>query len=319
MRIVILDGYTLNPGDLSWEQLESLGECVIYDRTPGNEIVSRALGCDIVLTNKTIVSRETISQLPDLKYIGLLATGYNVVDVEAAAERKIPVTNIPEYGTQSVAQMVFCHLLNLCTHTAEHSHSVRQGKWSGSKDFCFWDFPLIELSGLTMGIVGLGRIGSQVAVTAKSFGMDVLGYDPSPRSTLPAHVILTDIETLFQKSDVVSLHCPLTRENPGFVNAKLLGIMKQNSFLINTSRGQLIDEIALAEALNLGAIAGAGLDVLAIEPPVVDNPLLKARNCYITPHISWATRSARQRLMAAVCDNVGAFIRGSSINVVNGV
>jgi glycerate dehydrogenase len=319
MRIVILDGYTLNPGDLSWEQFQSLGECVIYDRTPISETVARSVGSDILLTNKAVVSRDMIERLPDLKYIGLLATGYNVVDIKAAAERHIPVTNVPEYGTQSVAQMVFSHVLNLCQHVAEHSSSVRQGKWSQSKDFCFWDYPLIELSGLTMGIVGLGRIGSTVATTARAFGMDVLAFDPGIPSHMPDGVTLTDIETVFRESDVVSLHCPLTEHNKSFVDARLLGLMKPGAFLINTSRGQLIDEAALADALNNGIIAGAGLDVLAVEPPNANNPLLTARNCYITPHISWATRSARQRLMASAFANVQAFMRGKKINVVNGV
>jgi glycerate dehydrogenase len=319
MRIVILDGYTLNPGDLSWDRLNSLGECIIYDRTPVKETVTRAAGCDILLTNKAPVTREMIEQLPDLKYIGLLATGYNVVDSAAAAERHIPVANVPEYGTRSVAQMVFSHLLNLCQHVAEHSGSVHQGKWTASNDFCFWDFPLIELSSLTMGIVGLGRIGASVAATAVSFGMPVLAVDPRAPAKLPDGVSLADMETLFCKSDVISLHCPLTGDNREFVNARLLGMMKSGAFLINTSRGQLIDEAALAEALNNGTIAGAGLDVLSVEPPAASNPLLSARNCYITPHISWATRSARQRLMEMVCNNVDSFIQGKAINVVNGV
>ncbi len=319
MRIIVLDGYKLNPGDLSWEQLQLLGECVIYDRTTVNETVTRALGFDILLTNKAPVSRDMIEQLPDLKYIGLLATGYNVVDIIAAAERHIPVTNVPEYGTQSVAQMVFSHLLNLCQHVAEHSNSVQQGRWTQSKDFCFWDFPLVELSGLTMGIVGLGRIGATVATTATAFGMKVIAFDPRTPSKLPEGVTLTDMETLFRKSDVISLHCPLTEQNRRFVNAEMLGMMKQNSFLINTSRGQLIDEVALADALNHGTIGGAGLDVLSVEPPDPNNPLLTARNCYITPHISWATRSARKRLMEMVYKNVDSFIHGKAINVVNGV
>jgi glycerate dehydrogenase len=254
-----------------------------------------------------------------LKYIGLLATGYNVVDIKAATDRHIPVTNIPEYGTQSVAQMVFCHILNLCNHASEHSSSVREGKWSQSKDFCFWDFPQIELFGLTMGIVGLGRIGSTVATLASAFGMDVIAYDTNTPSVIPGTVSLTDIETVFRKSDVLSLHCPLTEQNRGFVNIKMLRLMKPTSFLINTSRGPLINESELAEALNTGIIAGAGLDVLALEPPEASNPLLTARNCYITPHISWATRSARQRLMGMAVENVEAFLHGKSLNVVNGV
>lgn len=319
MRITVLDGYTLNPGDLSWEQFKPLGDCVIYDRTPISETVARAMGSDILLTNKAPVSRDMIEQLPDLKYIGLLATGYNVVDIKAAADHHITVTNVPEYGTQSVAQMVFSHLLNLCQHVSEHSSSVRQGKWTQSNDFCFWDYPLIELYGLTMGVVGLGRIGSTVAKTAVSFGMQVLAFDPRTPSHVPNGITLTDIKTLFQNSDAVSLHCPLTEQNRGFVNTELLGLMKKSSFLINTSRGQLIDEPALAEALNQGIIAGAGLDVLSVEPPEAGNPLLTASNCYITPHISWATRAARQRLMEMAYRNVEAFIRGKAVNVVNGL
>jgi glycerate dehydrogenase len=319
MRIVVLDGYTLNPGDQSWDKFQTLGEFVVHDRTPVEQTVEFARGFDILLTNKAPVTREMIEQLPDLKYIGLLATGYNVVDVKAAAERGIPVTNVPEYGTYSVAQMVFSHLLNLCQHVAEHSGSVRQGKWTQSQDFCFWDYPLIELSGLTMGIVGLGRIGSTAAGMARSFGMSVLAHDPKPPARIPTGVTLTDLETLFRQSDVVSLHCPLTENNREFVNAALLKKMKPSAFLINTSRGQLINEAELADALNTGVIAGAGLDVLAIEPPDAANPLLSAKNCYITPHISWATRAARIRLMGMVFENVEAFIKGKSVNVVNGI
>ena len=319
MRIIVLDGYTLNPGDQTWEKIQSLGELVVYDRTPVDQTVERARGFDILLTNKAPVTREMIEQLPDLKFIGLLATGYNIIDVKAAAERGIPVTNVPIYGTYSVAQMVFSHLLNLCQHVGEHSAAAKQGKWSASKDFCFWDFPLIELYGLTMGIVGLGRIGSTAAGMARSFGMNVLAHDPKPPAEIPEGVTLTDLQTLFQQSDVVSLHCPLTETNRAFVDAALLKQMKSGAFLINTSRGQLINEADLADALNNGTIAGAGLDVLSVEPPDPANPLLSAKNCYITPHISWATRGARKRLMEMVYENVKAFIQGKAINVVNGV
>jgi glycerate dehydrogenase len=319
MRIVILDGYTLNPGDLSWEPLQSLGECMIHDRTPVEDTVARASGFDILLTNKAQVTREMIEKLPDLKYIGLLATGYNIVDIAAAAEHQIVVTNVPVYGTYSVAQMVFSHVLNLCQHVAEHSGTVRQGKWSESKDFCYWDFPLIELSGLTMGIVGFGRIGSTTAAIAMALGMKVLAFDTRPPASVPNGVTLTDIETIFQKSDFISLHCPLTEHNRGFVNAAMFDLMKESALLINTSRGQLINEADLAYALNNGKIAGAGLDVLAVEPPDAGNPLLTAKNCYITPHISWATRAARQRLMAMAVENVKAFLDGKAINVVNGI
>lgn len=318
MRIVVLDGYTLNPGDLSWEQFQLLGECVIHDRTPVGETVARSVGAEVLLTNKTVLSRDTIEQLPDLRYIGVLATGYNVVDIEAAAERRIPVTNVPEYGTRSVVQMVFAHLLNFCHHVAEHSASVRQGTWSQSKDFCFWESPLLELSGQTMGIVGLGRIGSAVATAAVAFGMNVLAYDPAVHSHGLQDVVLTDLKRVFLESDVVSLHCPLTEHNQGFVDAELLGLMKQSAFLLNTSRGPLIDETALADALNNGSIAGAGLDVLTQEPPAAGCPLLTAKNCYITPHIAWATRSARERLMRKAIGNLKAFLRGERVNVVNG-
>ena len=319
MRIVVLDGYTLNPGDLSWQQFESLGECVVYDRTPVGETVARSMGVEMLFTNKTVLSSDMINQLPDLEYIGVLATGYNIVDIEAAAERRIPVTNVPEYGTQSVAQMVFAHLLNFSHHVAEHSASVRRGAWSQSKDFCFWEHPLMELSGRTMGIVGLGRIGAAVATAASAFGMDVLAHDPMLDSERRHGLVLTDIKTVFRDSDVVSLHCPLTESNHGFVNAELLGLMKQSAFLINTSRGPLVDETALADALNQGTIAGAGIDVLAEEPPAADCPLLTANHCYLTPHIAWATLEARRRLVRTAFENAEAFLQGNKIHVVNGV
>jgi glycerate dehydrogenase len=316
---VILDGYILNPGDLSWDAFHSLGDCKICDRTSAAQVVEQSSGYDILLTTDVPITREMIAQLPDLKYIGVFATGFDYVDIKAAAEQGIVVTNVPEYGTHSVAQMVFAHLLNLCQHTADHSTVVRQGDWNRSADFSTWKNPLIELSGLTMGIVGMGRIGSEVARIARAFGMNVLAFDTRPAMTLPEGIIFTDIETIFQQSDVVSLHCPLTEENPGFVNKQLLDMMKPSAFLINTSRGKLIDESALAEALNSGVIAGAGLDVLSQEPPEAGNPLLKARNCDITPHIAWATRSARERLMEMTFQNVKAFIDGQPINVVNGI
>ena len=319
MRIVVLDGYTLNPGDLTWSEFESLGECVVYDRTSEDDRVIRSTGADILLTNKTVLSGEVISQLPDLKYIGVLATGYNVVDTDAAMERGIPVTNVPEYGTHSVVQMVFAHLLNLCHHVAEHSTSVRQGAWSKSQDFCFWEYPLVELSGRTMGLVGLGRIGSAVAAVASAFGMKVLAYDPAIGTREQNGVVITDLKTLFRDSDVVSLHCPLTEHNQGLVNEELLGLIKQSAFIINTSRGPLIEESALTMALNNGIIAGAGLDVLPTEPPAAESPLLLARNCYITPHIAWATLGARRRLMKTAFKNMEAFVNGSRINVVNGI
>ena len=317
VRIVVLDGHTLNPGDLDWDALQAIGSCEIYTRTPPDQVVSRAQGAQIVLTNKTILSRESIGRLPQLKYIGVLATGYNVVDVEAAQRRDICVTNVPAYGTPAVAQMVFAHVLNLTQHVAEHAQSVRAGNWSRSEDFCYWNFPLVELAGLTMGIVGFGRIGQETAKLARVFGMRVIYYDVSPVSIPPSEAQPVDLDTLFRDSDVVSLHCPLTQANRGFVNKQRLETMKPSAFLINTSRGPLVDEPALAEALNAGRIAGAGLDVLCEEPPRADNPLLSARDCYITPHIAWATRSARQRLMESAISNVRAFLEGNPQNVVS--
>ncbi len=316
MHIVVLDGHTLNPGDLDWGALQVLGSCEIYTRTPPDQVVSRAQGAQIVLTNKTILSRESIERLPGLRYIGVLATGYNVVDIEAAGRQGICVTNVPAYGTPSVVQMVFAHLLNLTQHVAEHTQSVRAGDWSRCEDFCYWNFPLVELAGLTMGIVGFGRIGRQTAKVACALGMKVIYHDVSPVPVPSSEAEAADLETLFRGSDVVSLHCPLTPDNRGLVNKERLEMMKPGAVLINTSRGPLVDEPALAEALNAGRIAGAGLDVLCEEPPGADNPLLSARNCYITPHIAWATRSARQRLMEIALSNVRAFLAGNPQNVV---
>ncbi len=317
MRIVVLDGHALNPGDLDWDALQGLGSCEIHDRTPPEQVVRRAQAAQIVLTNKTVLSRESIERLPQLKYIGVLATGYNVVDVEAAHRQGICVTNVPAYGTPSVAQMAFAHLLNLTQHVAEHAQSVRAGDWSRSKDFCYWNFPLVELAGLTMGIVGFGRIGRETAKLAQAFGMKVVYYDVFAVPVPASEARPVDLDTLFRDSDVVSLHCPLTQANRGLVNRLRLEVMKPSAFLINTSRGPLVDEPALAEALNAGRIAGAGLDVLCEEPPRADNPLRHARNCYITPHIAWATRAARQRLLEIAISNVRAFLEGKPQNVVS--
>ena len=316
MRIVVLDGHTLNPGDLSWAGLHELGQCQIHDRTSPDDIVRRAQEAEIVLTNKTQLSKETLAQLPKLRYIGVLATGYNVVDVKAAHKQNICLTNIPAYGTVSVAQMVFAHLLNLTQHVAEHGQSVQAGTWSRSQDFCYWNFPLVELAGLTMGIIGLGRIGQTTARLALDFGMKVIYFDVEKSITPQVNAQAVDLDTLFKESDVVSLHCPLTDSNFQLVNEQRLQLMKPTAFLINTSRGPLIDEKALADALNTGKIAGAGLDVLSREPPEADNPLSKAKNCYITPHIAWATRAARQRLMDIALTNVRAFVNGKPQNVV---
>jgi len=318
VTIVVLDGFTLNPGDLSWRALQDLGECRIYDRTPVEEIAPRASGAEILLTNKTPLSGETIAGLPSLRYIGVIATGHNIVDGDAARERGIIVSNVPAYGTASVTQMVFAHILNLTMHVAPHAESVRSGRWTRSPDFCFWDFPLVELSGRTLGIIGFGRIGSAAAKVGISFGMRLLAYDRDPSTIDAPGVQSVGLDELFQRSDIVSLHCPLTAENRGLVNDTRLQMMKPTSLLINTSRGPLVDEAALARALSSGTIAGAGLDVLSIEPPTTDNPLLTAPNCVITPHIAWATQSARQRLLTTVVQNVKAFLEGSPINVVNG-
>ncbi len=315
-KIVVLDGHTLNPGDLSWDELEVIGDCEIHDRTSKEQTPERAKDATILLTNKTVVDRNAIMSLPKLQYIGVLATGYNVVDTAAATERGIVVTNIPTYGTRSVAQMTFALILELAQHVGHHAASVRGGRWSDSKDFCYWDFPLVELEGLTIGFVGFGRIGQAAAEIAKGFGMKLLAYDHFLKTAPVAGVKMTDLDTLFRESDIVSLHCPLTEENRGFVNASRLGLMKKSAFLVNTSRGPLIDEQALADALNTGKIAGAGLDVLSVEPPTPDNPLLKAKNCLITPHISWATRAARERLMKIAVENVRAFLNGAPVNVV---
>lgn len=311
-----LDGYTLNPGDLSWAGLESLGKCQIYDRSAPAEVVPRAKDAEIVLTNKTVLSREHIFALPALKYIGVLATGYNIVDVAAAREKSVPVCNVPAYGTRSVAQMTFALLLELTQRTGHHAQTVREGRWSQSPDFCYWDYPLVELDGLVMGIVGLGRIGRAVAELARGFGMRVIAFSRS-RPKAKQDIQFVDLEALFQNSDVISLHCPLTPETKELVNAQRLELMKPTAFLLNTSRGPLIDEAALAEALNRGRIAGAGLDVLSIEPPPKTNPLFTARNCFITPHISWATKAARGRLLDTAVKNVKAFLSGKAVNVVN--
>jgi glycerate dehydrogenase len=317
MKIVVLDGFTLNPGDLSWAALEALGDCLIYDRTPPDEVLTRAADAEIVLTNKTLVQRQHIERLSKLRYLGVLATGYNVVDAAAARTRGIPVTNIPTYGTQSVAQMTFALLLELTQHVGHHAATVRAGRWTASQDFCYWDYPLIELDRLTMGIVGLGRIGRAVAELAGAFGLKLLAYDLVPPPQLPRGVRFVDLETVFRQSDVVSLHCPLTPETQHLVNAERLGWMKPGAFLLNTSRGPLVDEQALAHALNTGAIAGAALDVLPVEPPPAQSPLLTAKNCFITPHIAWATRAARARLMNTAVENIQAFLNGHPQNVVN--
>jgi glycerate dehydrogenase len=312
MKIVVLDGFTLNPGDLSWAQLEGVAACEIHDRTPIAQIVDRAKNADILFTNKTPLSRETLQQLPKLRYIGVLATGYNVVDTTAARERGIVVSNVPNYGTTSVAQHVFALLLELTQHVGHHAHTVRAHRWAECPDFCYWDRPLIELEGLTLGIVGYGRIGAAVAGIARAFGMRVIVSSRSPRTAFEQ----VSLDDLFKRSDVVSLHCPLTDQTRGLIDAKRLGLMKATAYLINTSRGPLIVENDLADALNTGRLAGAGLDVLSVEPPSKTNPLYTAKNCVITPHIAWATQAARRRLLDIAVENVRAFQAGTPQNVV---
>jgi len=317
MKIVVLDGCTLNPGDLSWAELQTLGACEVYDRTPPELVRERAAGAEILLTNKTVLSAETIASLPALRCVGVLATGYNVVDLAAAQQRGIVVTNVPDYGTPAVAQMTFALLLELTHHVAHHAQTVREGRWSRSPDFCYWDFPLMELAGSTLGVVGFGRIGQAVARVGLAFGMNVRAHDSALPAAPPAGVELASLESLFRQSDVLSLHCPLTPQTKGLVNRERLAWMKPTALLINTARGPLVDEAALAEALNSGRLAGAGLDVLSVEPPPPDNPLLTARNCLITPHVAWATRAARSRLLRVAVANVRAFLEGRPQNVVS--
>lgn len=315
-RIVVLDGYTLNPGDLDWAPLQAIGDCSIYDRTPPGQVAERAAAADIVLTNKALLPRETIERLPALRYIGVLATGYNVVDVVAARDKGIPVTNVPGYGTASVAQHVFALLLELTQRTGHHAQTVRDGRWSACPDFCYWDFPLIELAGRTLGIVGYGEIGRAVARIGLAFGMKVIASTRTPRAAA-GDVAFVPLEELLRRSDVVTLHCPLTDDTKGLINAARLALMKPTAFLINTGRGPLVVEADLAAALNCGRLAGAGLDVLATEPPPATNPLLTAKNCLVTPHIAWATREARERLLGIAVDNIRAFLAGQPRHVVN--
>lgn len=317
MKIVILDGYAANPGDLSWEEVKALGECTIYDRTLPCDVVPRAEGAEIVLTNKTRIEAHHIAALPQLKYIGVLATGYNIVDTEAARQHGVLVTNIPAYSTNSVAQLVFAHLLNIAQQVQHHSEAVHSGRWSHCSDFCFWDMPLLELHGLKMGIVGLGHTGMATARIALGFGMEVYAYTSKSPLQLQSEIHKMELDQLFRECDVVSLHCPLTPATQGLVNAERLQLMKPTAILINTARGPLVDEEALADALNQGKLAAAGLDVLSQEPPKADNPLLTARNCYLTPHIAWGSTAARQRLMQILVDNIQSFLSGHPVNVVN--
>lgn len=314
MKITVLDGYTENPGDLSWDWLEKLGDCNIYDRTPAELIAERCEGCDVIISNKTPLRKPLLETLPDLKYVGLLSTGYNIVDWEYCKEKGIPVCNIPSYSTSAVAQLVFALILEHTNAVALHSNSVHGGEWSACKDFCYWKTPLTELGGKTMGIIGFGKIGKAVAKIALAFGMNVVASTNHPAPF--DGVEFCAVDELLSKSDFVSLHCPLTPETEGMVNSEFLSKMKNSAILINTSRGQVVDEKALAHALENGIIAGAGLDVLETEPPKADCPLTGAKNCFITPHIAWAGFETRARLMEICRQNVEAFLNGNPRNLV---
>ena len=318
MKIVELDGYAANPGDLSWDGLRELGELTVYDRTAPENVLERAKGAQVILTNKVVITEELMDKLPDLRYIGVLATGYNVVDIPAARKHGIIVTNIPAYSTMSVAQMVIAHLLNITNQVALHSDAVKQGEWQRNKDFSFSLTPLIELDGKTLGIVGLGNTGTATARIAQSLGMRILAYSSKSADALKEMDIekAGSYEHLFREADVLSLHCPLTEETHHLVNAERLKLMKPTAILINTGRGPLVDEAALADALNEGRIMAAGVDVLQEEPPRNGSPLINARNCYITPHIAWATKAARERLLNIAVANVKAFMEGKPQNAV---
>lgn len=316
MRIVVLDAYTLNPGERAWEELEALGEVVVHDRTSPLDVVRRAKDAEVILTNKTVLDEFVLGLLPNLKYIGVLATGYNVVDLEAARKRGIVVTNIPAYSTESVAQMAIAHLLNITQQVAHYAGEVQNGVWSAQPDFCYWNTPLIELAGKKMGIVGFGNTGQATARIAEALGMEIWVYTSKPKKCLPKKYQKADLNELFSMCDVVSLHCPLTPDTKEMVNSFRLSLMKQGAILINTSRGGLIDEKALEQALLSGKLLGAGLDVLSSEPALNGNPLLKLKNCFITPHIAWATREARYRLMNQAVENLKAWLNGNPINNV---
>jgi glycerate dehydrogenase len=319
MKIVVLDGYTLNPGDLDWNGLKELGELTVYDRTPEGEIRARIGDAEVVYTNKTPITRETLDACPSIKHIGVLATGYNVVDTDAAKEKGIPVCNVPSYGTMGVAQFAMALLLEICHHIGEHSETVKRGDWQRSADFCYWNHPLIELDGKTIGIIGFGRIGREVAKMAAAFGMNVLAYDEHVDKTLETDKIkyAGSLDGLFEKADVISLHCPLFPSTKGLINSNSIAKMKDGVIIINTSRGPLIEEQDLADALNSGKVGAAAVDVVSVEPILAGNPLLSAKNILITPHIAWAPKEARKRLMDIAVSNLKAWVDGKAVNVVN--
>ncbi|MBQ0022920.1 MAG: D-2-hydroxyacid dehydrogenase [Prevotellaceae bacterium] len=317
MKIVILDAYTVDQGELSWDELEKVADVDIYDRTSPEDVVSRCKGAEIVLTNKVVLDAEVLNMLPRLQYIGVLATGYNVVNLNVASRQNIVVTNIPAYSTESVAQMVFCHLLNIVGRVDYYARENRKGKWSASEDFCYLDHNLFELSGKKMGIIGLGNTGMATARIAHGFGLQVFALTSKDEEALPYGIKKADIDTIFSQCDIVSLHCPLTENTKHLVNAARLDTMKSSAIVINTGRGLLVDDEAMANALNNGVISAYGADVLTTEPAPADNPLLTAKNCFLTPHIAWATREARQRLINICTENVNAFLDGEPINQVN--
>lgn len=316
MKIVVLDGFAANPGDLNWEGVKALGECEVYDRTASEEVLERAKGAEVILTNKVMITAEHIAALPDLKYIGVLATGYNIIDVVAAKERGIIVANIPAYSTPSVGQMVFAHILNITQRVQHYADEVREGKWTNNPDFCYWNTPLIELLGKKIGLIGLGQTGYNTARIAIGFGMKVWAHTSKSRLQLPPEIRKAELDQIFRECDIVSLHCPLTESTRELVNAQRLALMKPTAIIINTGRGPLVNEQDLADALNSGKIYAAGVDVLSTEPPRADNPLLTARNCFITPHIAWATSAARERLQAILIENLKAYAAGKPINNV---
>ena len=317
MKIVVLDGYGVNPGDLSWETLEALGDVEVYPRTAPEDVIDRCFNAEIILTNKVVINKQILVSLPRLKYIGVLATGYNVVDVDTASDLDIIVTNIPAYSTDSVVQMTFAHILTMTNRVEHYTQQNRNGRWSYNPDFVYWDTPLIELAGKTMGIVGLGNIGMKVAQLARCFGMEVYAFTSKASSLLPEGIQKTTFEGLLSVSDILSLHCPLNRSTREMINASSLAKMKEGALLINTGRGPLVNEADVAEALRSGHLGGYGADVMCQEPPAEDNPLFSASNAYITPHIAWATFEARKRLIAIAVGNVKAFIDGNPVNVVN--
>jgi len=316
MKIVVLDGYTLNPGDLNWEKFSEIGELKVYDRTSPQDILERTTDANIVLTNKTVLTAENIAAMNKVEYIGVLATGVNVVDLEYTKKTGITVTNVPGYSGSSAAQMVFALILELTNRVGHHSQTVTDGKWSVSKDFCYWDYPLVELEGITLGIVGYGGIGKAVARIGLAFGMNILIYNRSVPPDLPDGITYSDLDNLIHSSDIISLHCPLTPQTKGMINKESLAQMKKTAYLINTSRGPLIVENDLADFLNEGRIAGAAMDVLDVEPPDKNCPLLTAKNCYITPHIAWATIASRERLMSIAVENIKSYLAGNPQNVV---